>query len=365
MSSTEQQSDSEQVQLEPGKHLPLRYNVFPKDENERPPCELHGSTEAKTTAYVFWYPFDIVVESPLADIYDLDIDSRKVTIYPPFRGRSDSELAIRNVPLSKIPHRRNATSPDFSWLGAAEITLGHDHNLRRVDSLRIDVPKDEPYEFAATLAENLIGLIRLFTKQWWIKRGREHPRTHIRHWFHANELGERLAGVGTFRFFYGRMGFERSLDASTWRAVCEALGRQETIPLSWDIFLDAIYFHSTDDLRRSILEVAISNEIVLAEALNSWHANQRLNESQVKQVLHGNDYTQHLRRTGALWNRPFESEHPDEFVWTRAAWIARGNVGHGKPPIAPLPGGVRLMTLDDVLSIFASGIVLRKWLKSI
>src|SRR5882762_7394696 len=105
MSSTNEQNDKNEPQLEPGKHLPLRYNVFSKDENERPPCELRGSTHARTTAYVFWYPFDIVVESPLVDIYDLDIDGRKVTIYPPFRSRSDSELAIESVPLAKVPHR--------------------------------------------------------------------------------------------------------------------------------------------------------------------------------------------------------------------------------------------------------------------
>jgi hypothetical protein len=363
-STNQQQSGKDEPQLEPGKHLPLRYNVFPKDENERPPCVLRGGTEARTTAYVFWYPFDIVVQSPLVDIYDLDIDRRKVTIYPPFRSRSDSEPAIENVPLAKVPYRPNAAPPAYPWLVAPEITLGRDHNLQRTDSLRIDVPKDEPYEFAARLAESLIGLIRGFTKQWWVKRGSEHPRTHIRHWFDANELGERLAGVGTFRFFYGGMGFERLLDSRSWRAVAEALRRQETIPLSWDIFLDAIYFHSTDDLRRSILEVAISNEILLAEALNIWCFKGRLAKRQVKRVLHGSDYINHLRRVGALWNRPLEKEHPDEFSWITAAWVARGNVAHGKLPIAPRPEGVGPMTLDYVLSVSASVIVLKKWLEN-
>jgi hypothetical protein len=350
--------------LEPGKHLPLRYNVFSEAENECPPY-FRGGSDEKTTAYILWYPFDIVVQRPLLDIFDLNLNGRTVTIYPPFRSRSDSEPAIENVPLVKIPHRPNTAPPGYAWLNAADITLGCEHNSQRADSLRIDVPKNEPYEFAATLADDLIGLIRTFTKQWWIKRGREHPRTHIRHWFHANELGERLAGVGTFRFFYGRMGFERSLDSNSWRAVVDALSRQETVPLSWDIFLDAIYLHSTDDLRRSILEVAISNEVVLNEAANMWRANGRIDKKQVKHLLRGNDYIHHLKSVGALWNRSLEAEHPNEYQWLVAAWVARGNVAHGKPPIAPLPNGIRTMTLDDVLSVFASGIVLREWLQSL
>jgi hypothetical protein len=353
------------AQLEPGKHLPLRYNVFPKNLNERPPCPIRGGDEEKTTAYIFCYPFDIVVHPPLGRIYDLEIDGRKVTVYPPFRSRSDSELAIDNISLTNVPHRPNTTSPDFPWLSAAQITLGREHSSQRTESLRIDCPKEAPYEFAANVADILIGLIRWFTKQWWIKRGREHPRTHIRHWFHANELGERLAGVGTFRFFYGRMGFERPLDSQSWCAVTEALNRRETIPLSWDIFFDAIYFHSTDDLRRSILEVAISNEILLAESLNAWTVQRGLDKSQVKNVFHGNDYIKHLTRIGALWRRSFEDERPNEFRWIKAAWIARGNVAHGKPPIAPLPGGIGLMSLDDLVSVFASGIALREWLQSI
>ena len=267
------------------------------------------------------------------------------------------------MPLTKVPYRPNTTSPDFPWLTAAEIRLDRERVSQRSESLRIDCSKDVPYEFAASIADMLVGLIRWFTKQWWIKRGREHPRTHIRHWFHANEFGERVAGVGTFRFFYGRMGFERPLDSQTWRTVVQALARRETIPLSWDIFFDAIYFHSTDELRRSVLEVAISNEVLLADILKIWSLQRRIGKDQIKRVLHGNDYITHLTRIGALWNRSFEREYRNEFKWISAAWIARGNVAHGKPPIAPMPEGIRVMTLDDLLSVFASGIALREWLQ--
>jgi hypothetical protein len=360
------QQNRSDAKLEPGKHLPLRYNTFPKEDSNEPlPCTISGSNEESTTAYIFYYPFDIILEGQLSAIYDLEIDGRKVTIYPPFRSRPDTELAIENVPLTNVPRRPNTTSPDFVWGSAPTITFGREHSLRRTESLRVDCPKDSPYEFAANVADIVIGLIRWCTKQWWIKRGREHPRTHIRHWFHANELGERLAGVGTFRFFYGRMGFERPLDSQSWSAVADALNRGETIPLSWDIFLDAIYFHSIDDLRRSILEVAISNEVLLAEVLNGWMSQRRLVKAQVKRALYGNDYMEHLKRVGAFWMRSFEDECPNEFRWIKAAWIARGNVAHGKSPIAPLPEGISPMTLDDVLSVFASGIALREWLQSL
>ena len=82
MASSKEQPDGKNVELQPGKHLPLRYNVFPKDIHERPACVLRGSTEEKTTAYIFCYPFDIVIEGQIADICGVDLDGRKSNDLP-------------------------------------------------------------------------------------------------------------------------------------------------------------------------------------------------------------------------------------------------------------------------------------------
>jgi hypothetical protein len=352
--------------LEAGKHLALRYNTFATEDNNEPvPCALTGSLDQKSTAYIFCYSFDIVTAGSLEAIHDLTIDGNRVAVYPPFRIRSIDERAIENVPLTAIPHRPGTTSPAFPWGTAPDISLGPEHARLRTHGIRIDCAESLPYEFAAKIANSVVQHIRWRTKQWWINRGYEHPRTHIRHWFHTNELGERIAAVGTFRFFYGPMGFERTLDQVVWTEVGHSVQRGEATPLSWQLFLDAVYSHSTDDLRRSILEVAISHEVLLSETLNCWIDADRVSKARAKKVLHGADYVQHLSRTGGLWARSFERECPDGFRWIKAAWIARGKVAHGKAPLAPLPEGNKAMQLDDLISVFAAGVALRNWLESL
>jgi len=203
-------------ELRPGEYLVLRFMGFPDDGSKSVPLTLHGTQQDTTIAYIFQYSFDIVVAPNLSPIHDLEIDHQKVTIYPPFKSRPVDPRFVECMPLDNVPHRLNASRPDFQWSTAPEVSLPVQDSAFRSDSLRIDCPKDPAYEFAATIASKLIALIRSLTGQWWINRGREDSRTHIRHWFPANEVGERLGGIGMFAFFYGKLGFERVLDASIW-----------------------------------------------------------------------------------------------------------------------------------------------------
>jgi hypothetical protein len=165
-----------------------------------------------------------------------------------------------------------------------------------------------------------------------------------------------------FLFLYGKIGIERVLDGQIWADVVTYLTKSAMFPLSWEIYLDAIYFHSADDLRRSVLELAISNELLLAETLEKWTADRRIERARADQVLVGNNYLAHLSRAGELWGRSFEREHTLEYPWVKAAWLARSSVAHGKPPVSQ---GNRLLTLDDMPSLFASVLTLRKWLECI
>jgi hypothetical protein len=361
MASDAQQSNSKPT-LKPGEYLPLRVMAFPSEKTGPLPFAVNGTTEEKTTAYLFSYPFDILTHPELSGIYDVKIDGHRVTIYPPFSSRTGGDANfVENVPLKNIPRRPNTIAPDLNPLVAPDITVAPKDSLRRTDSLRLDCPKELPYEFAATAADKCVGLIRWRTMQWWIKRGREHSRTHIRNWFRANELGERLSGVGVFRFFYGKIGCERLLDSRIWGEVAQCLSAGQSIPFSWDIFFDAIYFHSTDDVRRSILETAISNEFMLTETLEAWVFKRRIERSKMQAVLRGSNYLAHLARAGKLWGRSFEHDYPNNFKWVKAAWIARGNVAHGKAPFTLLPQGIDHVTLKDMISVFASVIALREW----
>ncbi len=314
-------------------------------------------------AYVFNYPFDILVRPDVTEIHTMQLRGHSVTIYPPFRSRATGLPYVESISMKTLPYRPNSTPPDFQWMSVApNVTAQPDDYVLRRDSLRIDCPRDLPYEFAEDVAETVIDLIRAHTSQWWMKRGRDNPRTHIRHWFEANELGERLGNIGTFAFFYGKLGFEQPINPDIWSAILADTVNEKTIALSTDTFLDGVYFHAADDLRRCLLELAISNEVLLVETLDKWIDRGRIDRAKVKQVLAGNDYLLHLSRAGKLHNRSFETERPIEFEWIKGIWIARGNLAHGKQPIAH---GSRLMTLRDGQSILGSEIELRKWLQTI
>jgi hypothetical protein len=350
--------------IHPGEHLPLRIMSFPKEgEQQSPPVTLQGGKTPISKAYVFHYAYDILVRPEVADPRDVQMQGHRVTIYPPFRGRATGLPYVESISTKTLPYRSNTTPPDFEWLGEpVNVTAQPDDYALRRDSLRIDCPSELRYEFAEDIAENLIDLIRANTNQWWIKRGRDNPRTHVRHWFEANELGERLGGVGTFAFFYGKLGFERPIDSNVWNNILTDLVGGKRIPLSWDTFLDGVYFHAADDLRRCLLELGISNEVLLTETVDKWEKRGEIDHAKVKQLFGGNDYLVHLSRVGKIRERSFELEHPMEFEWIKAIWVSRGKLAHGNPPIAH---GARLMTLKDGPSIFASVLELRRWLEEI
>ena len=351
-------------ELLPGEYLPLKVMTFPKDQTGVLPESFHkGTNQAKTVAYIFNYSFDIVVDPDFSGASDFCVDSHAITVYPPFASRPANRPFVDAIPLETIPYRENTIAPSFDWMSAVpEVKLSAEQVAMRRDSLRVDCSRELPYEFAADVAERLIGLIRWHTKQWWILRGREHSRTHVRQWFQANELGERLSGIGLFAFFYGKMGFERPLRQEDWPSIIASLAAGNCIPLSWDIFFDAIYFHSNDDLRRCVLELAISNEALLAETLVTWVEQGRIEKSEIDRVLAGNDFLDHLARAEELVESRFRDEQPVEFEWIKAIWIARGHVAHGKTPLAQ---GGRELTLKDMPNVFGSVVCLRQWLENI
>jgi hypothetical protein len=362
MARADQRHPNENPKLNPGEYLPLRAMAFQKNAGESQACSARGTRDESITAYLFQYNFEILTAPELSGINEVVIGGENVTIYAPFRSRAADPRFVEPIEMATVPHRPNTTPPDFDSLSASPVQVSTQEAFRRADSLRIDCFKELPYEFAAGIAAKVIGLVRSFTNQWWINHGREHSRTHSRHWFQGNELGERLSGVGTFAFFYGKMGFERTLDAGVWSAAIQALAVGKAPRLSSELFLDAVYFHSADDLRRSILELAISNEMLLSEVLERWRVQGRIAGHQISHVVSGNNYLTHLDRAGRLWNRSFKDELSREFDWIKATWIARGNIAHGGTPTSQ---GNRELTLNDMPSMFASSLELRKWLDTI
>jgi hypothetical protein len=365
MSTEDKSHPQSPPKLNSGEYLPLRVMGFPKDPAELLTVPLHGSRTESTTAYLFNYPFDIVVSGKLSDVNDLARDGKRITVYAPYRSQTDERRMVENLPLDNVPYRSGANAPNFPSFLAPTLTIPQTDPTWRADSLRVDCLKGEPYEVAANVADSIIGLIRCFTGQWWIKRGRQHSRTHIRHWFNANEVGERLGGIGVFAFLYGKMGCERPLDSIVWHDVIDAFAHGHRISLSLDIFLDSIFFHSADDLRRSVLELGISNEVLLAETLSKWVSKARITQSQSERLLRGSDFLNHLGNLEALCKRSFAKDNPSAFAWIKSTWIGRGHVAHGKAPRAPVPDGSQELTLKSMPSAFLAAQNFREWLNEL
>ena len=90
----------------------------PESGEHSPPVAFCGSKVASTNAYIFNYPFDILVRPDVTDIRDLHLQGERVTIYPPFRSRPAGLPYVDSLSIKTVPYRPNTTPPDFEWLSA-------------------------------------------------------------------------------------------------------------------------------------------------------------------------------------------------------------------------------------------------------
>jgi hypothetical protein len=136
-------------------------------------------------------------------------------------------------------------------------------------------------------------------------------------------------------------------------------------PLSRELFLDGIYFHSLGEVRRALLELAISAESAVAEMFTEVAAKKGNNRSALRKVLRRNFEDRLGSGAEQLFGRSFANDHPTEYEWVLRLWFARGNVAHALEPRVEMPDGVRLVTHPDVVRMINATLELFKWLESL
>lgn len=326
------------------------------------PPEYSGSVINAGGAYLFQFPFDIYIADEPFEIQTSYVDGTQVTIYPIFRNAAPE---ISRVEPENMPFRPGTVPPTFNKVGVKSITMNYDWGWR-ADALRLDFQPDRGPEFATQIAEQLIGLVRWWTAQWWIGRDRRHTEDYLRNWFSINEVGERLSGINGFASTYGRFGNEQLLDLQKFRNIRGNITHGRHIPLSWDTFFDGIYFRATLQLRRSVLETAIACEAKIVEEAQRISARDGISNSRRSKALSSDDFSVKLDKgIQMLVGRRFRDEAPEEFDKLKLLRTARGNVAHGGIALIPEGGGSRVITADDMLAMLHATLKMFKWLEAV
>jgi hypothetical protein len=338
------------------------YHVYSKGREDLPEPAYVGSREAVGAAYLFRFPFDIYISDDLTEIQTSYIEKTTVHLYPLFLDSSEPGIETHSIAPERIPFRPGTLPPSFNKVVINRI-VQQSHRGRRSDSLRMDFVPDRGSEFAMQIAEQFVGLARWWTYQWWIGQPRRITHDHAVNWFRINEAGERLEGIQNFASVYGDFGIERPLDLELFRNIRGNLTNGRRIPLSWDLFLDAIYFAAIKDLRRALLELAIGCEARIGEETQRICERDGISERRVKRALRSNDFTVQLDRgLGELAGREFPKEKPDEWKLLQLLRTARGNVAHGGDLIIPTAGGSRRVTDKEVADMLYAALSLYHWL---
>jgi hypothetical protein len=351
----------------PGEYLHLR--VVPEPREGLPTPDFIGSTRATGASYLFLFPFDIYVASDLTEVQSSFVDQltpnrTEIRLYPPFLNTGTGEHFIEQIELSAVPSPPGVVAPDHNKVRMKSWGLSREFG-RPANAMRIDLFPDREATFANIIMNQFLGLARWWTLQWWIKRDRRHSEAYLRNWFAINEASERLSGVHAYSSLYGFLGFERPLSLDMFRSIRGNITNGRESPLSRELFLDAVYFHSLGEVRRALLELAISAESAVAEMFTEMALKREVSGSALKKVLRLDFGDRLARGAKQLFGRSFADERPDEHEWVLRAWFSRGNVAHALEPKVKMPDGVRLVNHADVVRMIGAILELFKWLEGL
>lgn len=304
-------------------------------------------------AYVYSFPFWLYVDtsSPLP-VEEVQLGELEVRIYPPFRCGPANFISMPHIDFQQIPFLpdANPNKLQFKILHAVAYPLleinregktslfvattgkwDKQINPFPMDCLRMDIlqkEKEGDLNIAKPIVRKLLDLIRWYTKQWWINHSIDGLLGYQRSKFPIAKNGIILKeplSCGSMRTISGD---ERPLNTDVWRSVIGDLNSQKEPP-SYDLLLlDARYFSSVGDIKRTVLDLAMACEQALALAVNRIRRSQ-IGNKPIK--LPGNDLSKklgtHLKK---YTTRSYQDEAFMEFSIIKNLWSTRNNVAHGK-----------------------------------
>jgi hypothetical protein len=203
-----------------------------------------------------------------------------------------------------------------------------------MDSIRIDIlgSRPKPPGFANDVVNRLLRSIRVRTRQWWI--GIEYPtgtEYYLRQIFPISRSGAFKGTPEGNASFTTPRGDERPLDRTTWHEVITDVRSKRLIPDYEDLLLDARYHAAKNEMRRSIIDLAVACEQACEATFIRIIENRKLPPFRRGKYYSGNDLIKHLNQdllklSGFSLNSgvPETNQHISEL------WSLRGDLAHGR-----------------------------------
>lgn len=361
MTHSNSSADFGQISLDttPGKTTYSRFAPEGPEDLEKP--SLHGSWNEEGGAYLFLFPFDIYTDPDLEERQTSYVDATQIHLFPPFRHTQTVGRAIQQIELERVPTPDDAVAPDYDRVRLKDLRMHRDLG-EPCNALRVDLLSDPGPEFAKRIVDQFLGLVRWWTGQWWVGRDRQHSESYLRNWFPINEKHERVRGVQAFASGYGFLGMEKPLNLEYFRNIRGNITNERTAPLHVNLFHDGVYYQSTGDVRRSVLELATSCEAGVAIAFENLAREKGISPTKTKKLLSEGFEKRIASKSKKVVGVSFKEQEPDSWETLYDLWVARGNVAHGKGPIVR---GGSVWDEDDLIDTIEAVSRLLAWLELI
>lgn len=338
----------------PGTHV--EYAAVPrggKVENA-----VNSSSVRWGRAYLCCFPFDIYVSLEQPPPYAIEVAGQIVTVYFPFRSHASPSEGSPQLDPERIPYREGTFAP--ASRDAIPISLAAVQNMSSnsgvADCIRLDLADLATTDLKAVGAEkdvrdilfSFARLVRWVTGQWWVGMDKLFENSLVRNVFTINEKGERVGVFVGIRSVFRHFGFEKPLDAATFKWVCEAIAGGQHPPPYRDIVYDAIYWYARRDYRRVVLDAAVACEMIRDALVEGVSRTMGVSARKVGKSLIGDDVREHLDNGFPEgYNLSFSAANSEAYQAVSQLWIARGNIAHGRPPIIRDGATSRTPTEDD------------------
>lgn len=319
------------------------------------------ASENSSIACLFSFPFPVYVdtESKLS-LSEQKIEDETVRIYPFFRSgpanfNSSPPIDLSQVPLPIGNHPTDTSVPRYlPWLttipslsgeptGSAILTIAPTWEKKPrffpMDSIRIDIlgSHPKPPGFANDVVNRLLRNIRVRTRQWWI--GIEYPtgtEYYLRQIVPISRSGAFKGTPEGNGSFTTPRGDERPLDRTIWHEVITDVRTNRMIADYEDLLLDARYHAAKNEMRRSIIDLAVACEQACEATFIRIIEHRKLPLFRRGKYYSGNDLTKHLNHDLLrLSGFSLDSGIPETSKHISELWSLRGDLAHGRHQEVP------------------------------
>lgn len=294
--------------------------------------------EAPGAAAVYLFPFVISTVQGLRTNERIEIGDYTLRLYSPFVHGEGDEPSLTQVNWEYVPFTRWSRQPDepMKWVRSSGLKRDWESDSTDADALRIDFYPQETLNdnTAFDVGEQLVGLLRHRTQQWWIGRDVRFARPWLRNTTPVDSAGGLSRGkrsVAGYAMNIGTSGYERLLTEGRFVAMAKDLEEGNTIPLYSDLLLDSHYYHAIRNTRRSVLAASMGCEAAINARVAEEADSRGLEFQTLRRQLDSSDLLANMTdRCERVFGHSFAEERPDDFRILEHMWEVRGSLAHGK-----------------------------------